>query len=654
MAFWRTAATAALSCALSAGLASADVPLMTNVDEFVKFNNKHQGFPSQTFKTSDIVAPVYLVNELNPQVGDDAPFIFIANTYRKEFGSNHGGPMILNATDLSLIYADQKYPNSFHSLPQEIKGERYMTFWEGSHSRGHADGNCLIVNEKYELTWNITAIGRHGADMHECIVTKDGTVIVSVYWNIPYNCTDLGGPADCLILNSGFQEIDVENNELLFEWSAVDHFKPQDSFSVYNDQLDEETKSGWDWFHINSIEKDKDGNYMISSRNLHVISLVSKDDGKPIWTMGGRNNEFKDLSNGHALNFAWQHNPRFTNKEQNQITLFDNHVLDTGDCNPKHGCVTRAMQLQIDQQKKTARLANEWFHPQKINAGAMGGVQTLPSGNIMVGWGHAASITEFTQDGRVALDFSRSTIHHDNVPDMFMYRAYKGNWTGNPQWRPSIFVDAPKDDPEVDLEDVKNTTIYTSWNGATNVAQWAYFAADTPGEVESYDSFVGMAPKDGFETVASMDAASSKRYIAAAAVGHDGKVLHSTVIYDAHLRIPWNPGTDPKKMLLNPPGSAENQDIPERPDLGVGKPDVVTDKPDDTTDGSNGAPKEGLEKLKEPANAGAVAGGLLFVGGSTFALVWFCRRRRREANEEAAKYTPLDMEELGPSGESRS
>ena len=56
--------------------------------------------------------------------------------------------------------------------------------------------------------------------------------------------------------------------------------------------------------HLNSVDKDEAGNFLISSRHTHAVYYVSGADGSTIWTMGGMNSSF---AMGNGTNFSWQH-----------------------------------------------------------------------------------------------------------------------------------------------------------------------------------------------------------------------------------------------------------------------------------------------------------------------------------------------------------
>lgn len=179
--------------------------------------------------------------------------------------------------------------------------------------------------------------------------------------------------------------------------------------------------------------------------------------------LGGHQNEFADLSAGMATNFAWQHDARFLNN-QSHITMFDNHGEHTGHCE-EGSCHTRGLHLEIDAEAMTARVIQEYYHPAHIDTGAMGGFQSLPSGNVMVGWGYNPSFVEYKQDGTPVLDAQRGIIGEGYLHDMFAYRVSKHHWKGSPSWQPDIAVDHPENTS-------KQGKVYVSWNGATEHATW--------------------------------------------------------------------------------------------------------------------------------------------------------------------------------------
>lgn len=246
----KAAAAAAL---WSAGSVLADLEVFSDVRQFDKVVSDADGFASQRYRSSDIRGPVLQVNTWEKEQVDDAGYLFLGTVY----GHMKAGPMILDASDFSLVYADQRYENTYTSDAVMVHDQRYMAFWEGYHTRGHANGFCLLYDEQYDLKYNVTAQGLHGAlaDMHEMKVTNDGTVIFSTYWNRDYDCSSVGGPKKALLQDSGFQEVDIETNKVVFDWHASDHFNLTDSVAKYSGAYGVTGNSGFDFFHINSVDK---------------------------------------------------------------------------------------------------------------------------------------------------------------------------------------------------------------------------------------------------------------------------------------------------------------------------------------------------------------------------------------------------------------
>lgn len=133
------------------------------------------------------------------------------------------------------------------------------------------------------------------------------------------------GIEDGWIMESYIQEIDLATNALLFEWQALNHVNINDTLwgSTIRGHLTNTSEESWDFFHINSIQKDHRGNYLISSRHMSSIYYIDGKTGSILWTLGGQGNDFTDLSGGRATDFIFQHQALWTDLELNSISLFD-------------------------------------------------------------------------------------------------------------------------------------------------------------------------------------------------------------------------------------------------------------------------------------------------------------------------------------------
>ncbi|KAH7134798.1 ASST-domain-containing protein [Dactylonectria estremocensis] len=463
---------------IGASLVSADRPFFNDLDSF---NRGLSGpFPNQTFRSSDVVAPLFQVNTFKPDLVDDTGYIFLT----AEFGGK-GGPLIFSSKDLSLVYADLNYSRSFDARAQDRDGFMYLTFIE--------NGDCHVFNNSYEKQFTVTAkgLGRTTrADLHEFQFTDQGTAIVSVYQDIKYNLTALGAEDDGLLTDAVFEEVELETNEVLNLWRASNHFPLNDTLVKYGPDKGFMGSDGFDWFHINSIYKSRFGDYLISSQALSMIALLDGETGKPKWVLGGRNNQFKDLSGGNATKFANQHNARFVQRNESRVSFFDNHVLETRPCH--HSNCSRGVVVELDYESMTVRLLDEFYHPQKVSSGSEGSVQALKNGNFLVGWGLNPGFTEHLPNGTIVMDVQQGP-----------------------------FASA------AGLELNLNLT-----NGNTEVDNWEVYASNDPTNITASHRQVGKSARMGFETAIILDGERIPRYVKAFALDKHGEIQGLTASID--------------------------------------------------------------------------------------------------------------------------
>lgn len=209
---------------------------------------------------------------------------------------------------------------------------------------------------------------------------------------------------------------------------------------------------------MNSIEKDGAGNYLISARYTHSLTYINGTNGDVIWIMGGKKNMFKDLSGGRATDFAYQHDARWE-EEGTTITVFDNVVDNDHD----NRGITRGLRLKVDQKAMTVTVMNEYVNPRQLRAISQGSYQTLPNGNVLLGYGHLGAFSEFASNGSLLCDVDFGPQSRFGTGELQSYRVYKFDWHGWPLTKP---------DTAVDLDELQEAKLFVSWNGATEVVKW--------------------------------------------------------------------------------------------------------------------------------------------------------------------------------------
>ena len=94
--------------------------------------------------------------------------------------------------------------------------------------------------------------------------------MITVYDVYPADPTAFGGSQNGCIWDSLFQEINIENGELIFQLRASEHYNLTDSYH----SVDGRGSRGdpWDFFRINSVEKDQWGNCLASARYVRTLT----------------------------------------------------------------------------------------------------------------------------------------------------------------------------------------------------------------------------------------------------------------------------------------------------------------------------------------------------------------------------------------------
>ncbi len=339
------------------------------------------------------------------------------------------------------------------------------------------------------------------ADLHSFSITEDNHAIFTGYEVIPHDLTEVGRPADSYIWESLFQEIDIETGDVVFEWRASEHFPFLDAYVNPNQAT---RNDPWDFFHINMVEKDADGNFLVSTRYGRCVLYVDGKTGEILWRLGGKRNSFKDLSGGLATTFLGQHDAHWY-KGHEYITMFDNH----GDWFHTIEDESKGHMIKVDLAQMTANLTASYVHPDHILSTSQGSMQVLPNENVLIGYGFNGAFTEYTWDGDAICDAYFEPRQRMGSGDVQSYRDLKFNWTGIPLTNPSIAHE--------------NDTLYVSWLGSTKTRSWLLQDSDA---ADGVFKSVLTTPKKGFET--EYDLPSGKRmrqYVRAIAVDEGGTQL---------------------------------------------------------------------------------------------------------------------------------
>jgi hypothetical protein len=431
----------------------------------------------------DLRPPLVEVAKADPDA--DGGSIFLAPKEKRD----PGGPMILDARG-RLVWFDPINPTAATDFRvQTWHGKRVLTWWEGRITKtGVGTGRYVIADDTYRRVATVAAGHGLAGDLHEFELTPRGTALIVAYEAVPRDLGSVGGRAKSWAYDSVVQEVTVPGGRVLFEWRSLDHVPLAES-ALRRPAKTASRKAPFDYFHVNSVALDRDGNLLVSARNTHTIYELDRRDGRILWRLGGKASDFRM---GKGTTFGYQHDAR--RQADGTITLFDNSAA------PPMAKFSRALVIRLDERTRRATLVRAYSHPRKVLSPHQGSAQLLANGDMFVGFGGKPFITEFARDGRVVFD-ARLVVGD-------FYRAFRLPWTGRPTTRPAVAV--------------RSGTVYASWNGATEVVSWQLLAGDGEGSLEP----VKTVRREGFETAIRLD--GDAKVVAVRALDADGRALRDS------------------------------------------------------------------------------------------------------------------------------
>jgi arylsulfotransferase ASST len=395
---------------------------------------------------------------------------------------SHSGPLVVDDSGEPIWFLPLGSTTAMDVRVQTYQGRPVLTWYEGT-VLGPYGGSWVIFDPTYHEVARVQAgRGRHG-DLHECLLTPSGTALITIY-------REIDAPEGRVVIGI-VQEVDVATGRVLFEWRSNEHVWLDESFTP------QVTPAGnIDYFHLNSIDVDADDNLLVSARNTSAVYKLDRKSGAVVWRLGGTKSDF---AVDPAASFGFQHDVR--RRPDGTITMFDNNAGV-----PTAQTVSRGLRIRLDMTKMRASFVREYLAPAPRTGWAMGNLQQLPDGGVLVGWGTDGSFTEFDKTGGVRFDarFANGSVS---------YRALRFELEARPKGRPATAVVQNGDG---------TMTVYVSWNGATQVAKWQVVAGPTAGELKP----VKTKRRTGFETTIALP--SMTGYVAVVALDAHGKQLRAS------------------------------------------------------------------------------------------------------------------------------
>ena len=433
--------------------------------------------PTQHFHSAPGLHPPLITATSNPDraSGD----IFLTPTHNQV-----DGPLILDSQG-RLVWFDQIGYVANLEL-QRYRGQPVLTWSQSTPSvNGTTVPKEVIMDRSYRVVKNLHAGDGYRVDLHDFQLTPQGTAFIDAYVPVRANLQSAGGSANGSVMDSVIQELDVRTGQLLWEWHVLGHVPLSASYAKPIRGLTD------DYFHLNAIQPLPNGNLLISARNTWAVYEIDKATGRVIWSLGGKSSSFRM---GPGTNFEWQHDARLSG---DVLTLFDDAAL------PQEEQQSSAKVLRLDTATMTASLIARYRHTPPLLSPVTGSAQLLPNHDMFVGWGHQPDFSEYSPSGK--------QIFNATFPlGEASYRALRFPWHARPRTRPSLAVSRQANG---------TTTVWASWNGATQVASWRVLGGPRPGSLKP----VATVARNGFET--RMTIPGHPGLVAVQALNARGKVL---------------------------------------------------------------------------------------------------------------------------------
>ena len=405
----------------------------------------------------DLRPPVLTVRHSAHDLGEDVFFIAPSS------GPGQRGALIFD-TDGEPVWFHPTTPvTAMNFRASSLHGKPVLTWWEGKAEEGLGRGVYTIVDSSYRLVARIPAGGRRDGDLHEFLLTSEGTALVTKNDKVVRDLRAYGAGARGTVITGVVQEIAIPSGRVLSEWSSIDHVGLDESHV-------RPSKTHFDYFHVNSVDVDVDGHLIVCARNTWGIYKVHRRTGEVLWRLGGRKSDF---AMGRGTQTAWQHDAR-SHAGGRLLSIFDDGAA------PQVATQSRAVLVRLDVERMRATLVRKYVHhPRRIVSRFMGNAQVLANGHVVVGWGSEPFVTEFGEGGDIRFDAA--------LPKGGMnYRAFRFAWEGRPAVPPVLAVGAAGG----------KRGLFASWNGATDVASWQLRYGPSASDLSDGALF----PRTGFET----------------------------------------------------------------------------------------------------------------------------------------------------------
>ena len=443
--------------------------------------------------------------------------------------TGQGGPLIVDNRLRPVWFQPVGTSVVSGDLQQEtLDGRPVLVWWEGVVTRTGAtqSGEVEVVDERYRKLATVRAQGPAGCTGAGCwkISIHDAVISGSDIWVTVYrtvsrqNLVRYGGSARGAVYDAGLQEFSLANPSkptLVQTWDALN---PGGRSNVPLSESEQPASHGgdtglggsWDAYHINAVQALPNDRVLVTMRNTWAVYLLDASSGAVVWKLGGKASSFRLPV---AASFEWPHDAQML--ANGDVSLFDDNCckFESSGQFAKPNGFARGLVLKLDQTSRSASVAASYLHAPRLVVSFLGSMQLLAGSRALVGWGNQPFFSEYSQTGRQLLDVQ---FPHKDLS----YRALlSSSWVGAPYYPP---LGAARTGHT-------STTVYASWNGATQVATWVVLAGTTSAKL----SEVAAARPNGFETAIELRKRTPYRFFQVRALDANHRPLATSKTFIA-------------------------------------------------------------------------------------------------------------------------
>ncbi|WP_379661555.1 aryl-sulfate sulfotransferase [Pseudopedobacter beijingensis] len=296
--------------------------------QIIAFNNKQKALSKErSFKTM----PIY---HATPYFNLE----YIDNAFKKEINNKFFLTQILTEPGSAVIIDDFGNIVWYEAFKKGVKVSHWTTEKTvlcilGAEKIPSSGGDEIIEIDLSGKVKNHLQVGKGDMDKmvhHEVRKDEQGNIYAITFDEKIFDLSSIGGSKQDTVHGDGIVVFNKDGHKI-WEWSMLDHLDPLSDPEIM--------KRKKDWVHANSVFKQKDGNFLLSFRDLNQIWNIDYKTGRVIWKFGDKGN-FEFAPSDH---FSSQHSAHIT--QNNELMILDNGT--------KNG-ITRALAFQLDTTNQKA------------------------------------------------------------------------------------------------------------------------------------------------------------------------------------------------------------------------------------------------------------------------------------------------------------